>query len=252
MHNNAAKYFFPLSVIPPMPKFGSKFRITDPYLGGQLFTDPSDPDLKHCRNLFQGWGSALIYCGSGFSIFPNCGSGSSSESRVLMTKNWKNSQLKKGYFFEKNCNLLTVCLQKGRTIYRRSRQPSEKNIQHVKTWNFLLFSMFVGHFSWFLPSWIRIQQLKLMGIQIHNPACSPALSDPSHAEVPCGAHHLWPGGLRRLQAGLRGILVLVWKGMKYWVKIPMQAVLRIHDILIWIRIRILLFSSLTFTTPTKK
>ncbi len=48
----------------------------------------------------QGCGSALIKCGSGSSIFPNCGSGSSSESRVLMTQ--KNYSWKKiGYFVDK-------------------------------------------------------------------------------------------------------------------------------------------------------
>jgi hypothetical protein len=49
MHNNAANHFFLLSVIPTMPKFGSNFRITDLYLGGQLLTDPPDPDAKQCR-----------------------------------------------------------------------------------------------------------------------------------------------------------------------------------------------------------
>jgi hypothetical protein len=48
-HNNAANCFSLLSVIPPMPKFGSNFRITDPYLGYQFLTDPPDPDAQQCR-----------------------------------------------------------------------------------------------------------------------------------------------------------------------------------------------------------
>jgi hypothetical protein len=51
MHNNAAT-FFPLSVIPPVPKFGSNFRTTDPYLGDQLLKDPPDPDAQQCRKFF--------------------------------------------------------------------------------------------------------------------------------------------------------------------------------------------------------
>ncbi len=62
-------------------------------------------------------------------------------------------------------------------------------------------------------------------------------SDPANAEVPCGAHYLRPGSLRRLQAGLRGILVLVWKGMKYWIKI---SVLRIQIRIRLLRIRLFL------------
>jgi hypothetical protein len=34
------------------PAFGSNFRITDPYIGGQLLTDPPDPDAQQCRNIF--------------------------------------------------------------------------------------------------------------------------------------------------------------------------------------------------------
>ncbi len=43
---------------------------------------------------------------------------------------------------------LSLGLHKGRLSYRRSLQPSkEENIQHFKTWNFLIFSIFVGHFA---------------------------------------------------------------------------------------------------------
>ncbi len=67
----------------------------------------------------------------------------------------KNLQLKKiGYFFIKIEIWLSLDLHKGRTSYRRSLQPSKKNIQHFKTWKFKMR--------------IRIQQLKLM--RIHNPA----------------------------------------------------------------------------------
>ncbi len=41
---------------------------------------------------------------------------------------------------------LLLGLHNGRPSYRRSLQPSKENIQHFKTWNFLIFSTFVGHF----------------------------------------------------------------------------------------------------------
>ncbi len=54
-----------------------------------------------CLSFYKG-------CGSAFSIFSNCVSRSSSESRVLMTKNWK--KFTAGRFFcivlNKNCNIL--------------------------------------------------------------------------------------------------------------------------------------------------
>ncbi len=73
------------------------------------------------------------------------GSGSSSESRVWMTKNWTKFTAEKNlYFFGKKTAIyLSLGLHKGRTIYRRSLQPSEKNIQHFKTWKFFTFSILV-------------------------------------------------------------------------------------------------------------
>ncbi len=58
---------------------------------------------------------------------------------------------------------LSLGLRKGRPSYRRSLQPSKMNIQHFKTWNFLIFFYFCG--SFFPPGsrygsrsiWIRIQ-----------------------------------------------------------------------------------------------
>ncbi len=48
---------------------------------------------------------------------------------------------------------LSLGLHKGRPNYRRSLQLSKENIQHFKTWNFLIFFYFCGSF---LPAWIRI------------------------------------------------------------------------------------------------
>ncbi len=53
------------------------------------------------------------------------------------------------------------CLHEGLASYRRSLEPIKENIQHFKMNIIYFFSLFVGHF---LPSWIRIQQLKLMRI----------------------------------------------------------------------------------------
>ncbi len=58
-------------------------------------------------------------------------------------------------------------LHKGCPSYRRSLQPSKENIQHFKTWNFLIFSIFAGNFAlldpdpdpltWLNPYPIRIR-----------------------------------------------------------------------------------------------
>ncbi len=56
-----------------------------------------------------------------------------------------NSKLKKIIFFGSKISIyLSLGLYKGCPSYRRSLQPSKKNIQQFKTWNF--FSFFVGHF----------------------------------------------------------------------------------------------------------
>ncbi len=62
---------------------------------------------------------------------------------------------KRNFESKTSYNLTTVSLglHKGRPSYRRSLQPSKENIQHFKTWNFLIFFYFCGSF---LPSWTRI------------------------------------------------------------------------------------------------
>jgi hypothetical protein len=79
----------------------------------------------------SGSGSTTL---SGTSIFSYCGSrglGSSCESRVLMTKNWKKLTAVNFFiFFGSKIEIyLSLCLHKGRTSYRRSLQPSKENIQ---------------------------------------------------------------------------------------------------------------------------
>ncbi len=77
--------------------------------------------------------------------FSNCGSGSSSESRVLITKNWKKPAVKLLYIFFglKIASYLSLNLHKGRTSYRRRLQTSKENIQHFKRWNLLTFFLWV-------------------------------------------------------------------------------------------------------------
>ncbi len=84
-------------------------------------------------------------------------------------------KIKKKFTAQKNYiflikKLQKIGLQKERTSYRKSLQPSKKNIQNFKTWKFFTFFFICRSF---LPSWIRIriQQLKLMRIRIriHNP-----------------------------------------------------------------------------------
>ncbi len=75
----------------------------------------------------------------------------------------KKLQLKKNLicFWSKIAIDLSLVLHKGRASYRRSLQPPKEHIQHLKTWNFVTFFIFVGHFCspiWIhWPDWIRIQ-----------------------------------------------------------------------------------------------
>ncbi len=94
------------------------------------------------------------------SGFVDFGSG----SRVLMTKSWKKIYSWKRNlicFWSKIAIDLSLVLHKGRASYRRSLQPPKEHIQHLKTWNFVTFSIFVGNFCppiWIhWPDWIRIQ-----------------------------------------------------------------------------------------------
>ncbi len=60
-----------------------------------------------------------------------------------MTKNFKKitveKKLKK-FLGSKSTIYLSLGLHKGRPSYRRSLRLSKENIQHFKTWNFLIFS----------------------------------------------------------------------------------------------------------------
>ncbi len=75
-----------------------------------------------------------------------------SERWACRAKNWKHLQLKK-IFYSKTTIYLSLGLHEERPSYRRSLQLSKENIQHFKTWNFLIFFYFCGSF---LPAWIRI------------------------------------------------------------------------------------------------
>ncbi len=88
-------------------------------------------------------GSHWFQFGSGSSIFGQCG------FRVLMTKKWgeKNLQQKKFLFvLSKIAIYLSLGLHKESPSYWRRLQLSKEAIQHFKTWNFLIFSTFMGHF----------------------------------------------------------------------------------------------------------
>ncbi len=91
-----------------------------------------------------------------------------SGSRVLMAKKLKNYIL----FGSKP---IFLGLHKERPNKKRSLQLSKEKIQHFKTWNFIIFSTFVGHFCppgsgsgfWiririYWPEWIRIQSETLL------------------------------------------------------------------------------------------
>jgi hypothetical protein len=70
---------------------------------------------------------------------------------------------------------LSLGLHKGRPSYRRTLQPTKEKIHHLKKWNLLIFSSFVGHFcppgsgsgygsgSTTLPRGTVLNQLVLVG-----------------------------------------------------------------------------------------
>jgi hypothetical protein len=76
--------------------------------------------------------------------------------RVLMTKIWKNLQLKKNWI--KNYNYLSLGLNKGRPSYNHQKG----NIKHFKTWNFIYPIFFL--FLWVIlallwsGSWFRFRK----------------------------------------------------------------------------------------------
>ncbi len=64
-----------------------------------------------------------------------------------MTKNWRRkitTEKKIKFFWSKTTIYLSRGLYKGHPSYRRSLQLSKENIQHFKTWNFLIFFYFCG------------------------------------------------------------------------------------------------------------
>ncbi len=61
-----------------------------------------------------------------------------------MTENWQ--KFTKKYFFDPKLLFTYLDINKGRPIYRESIDRLKENIQHLKTWTFLLFSIFVGIF----------------------------------------------------------------------------------------------------------
>ncbi len=128
---------------------------------------------------------------------------------------------------------LSPGLHKGRPSYRRSLQPSKENIQHFKTWKFFTFFYFCVSF---LPSWIRIQQLKLMQIRFRNPgshsiqyAPEPLIlyrSDWTNCSVPWGTF-TWSSSKSSSRWDIFRIF-LIRKGCK---RMQVQ-----HVITVWIRI----------------
>ncbi len=83
-----------------------------------------------------------------FRLKNRSGSGSNPDPGFWWPKIKKFTADKKCVIFwlKKIATYLFLGLYKGRPSSRRSFQPSEENIQHFKTWTFLTFFIFVGHF----------------------------------------------------------------------------------------------------------
>ncbi len=104
-----------------------------------------------------------IKCGSGSSIFCQCGSGSIQIQGFDIKKLEKfTAKIKFIFFWSKITIYLSLGPHKGCPSYMRGLHPSKENIQHLdKTW---IFFTFVDNFfppgsgsGFVFPVWIRIQ-----------------------------------------------------------------------------------------------
>ncbi len=86
------------------------------------------------------------------------------------------------FFWSRNTMYLFLGLHKGHPSYKRSPQLSKENIQHFKTWNFLIFSYLCGSL---LHSWIRTQinWPDWIRIRIRSPECKGSYWSSSTANV---------------------------------------------------------------------
>ncbi len=116
------------------------------------------------------------------------------------------------FFWINNC----LGLQKGRPSSRRSLQPSKRtsSASKVKTWNFLIFSAFVGHFALRDPgpdplTWLNPDPVR---IRIRNSGwncsyLSPLLPNPSRLQSEGPPEELYShptfGRVMRCNAGRR-------------------------------------------------
>jgi hypothetical protein len=110
--------------------------------GGWIERWPSSPLCRFGWSLISYWYAGLriridlmrIRIRILIRHFSNCGSGSSSASRVLWPKTNKYLNLKIFlHFFNQKLQFTYP------KLYRRSLQPSKDNIQQFKTWNFFTF-----------------------------------------------------------------------------------------------------------------
>ncbi len=75
--------------------------------------------------------------------------------QVFFDQKLKKITGKKNFFFKSRTTIyLSLGLHKGRPSYKISFQLSKENIQHFRTWTFLIIFYFCVSF---LPSWIRIR-----------------------------------------------------------------------------------------------
>ncbi len=76
----------------------------------------------------------------------------------------------KKIFGSKTTNYLSLGLHKVSPSYVRSLQLSKENIQHFKTWNFLIFIYFPGSFygsgSATLVSLVSVHILRVLGLEV--------------------------------------------------------------------------------------
>ncbi len=120
-------------------------------------TDGNTPLLKRKRKEIGLWIRTDL-CGSGSSIFPYCGSGSSSKSRVLMTKNWQKFVAVKLYIFrgdrEFQFTYSWASIKDAPAQAAGEAFSSQKRTSSTSKHKFFTFFYF---FVLFLPSWIRIR-----------------------------------------------------------------------------------------------
>ncbi len=129
-------YIYWISLRSSLFLIGSLFKLLIPWFILKLHIRVKLWFFYHKHQFF---GSGFINAGtkSAFKAEYQSGSGIFDDQKLEKLYSWKNLTI----FLIKNCNLRILGLHKGGPSNGRSLQPSKENIQHFKTWIFIIFAL---------------------------------------------------------------------------------------------------------------